>query len=120
MSCAPEHARFNFLAVTAATAIVQQREGRPVDGTALAMGLAASALPSLPDLLEPATNPNHRRFFHSMVFMAGLVHAMHRAYRWEAEEDWEKLTRAVLLVGGAAYLGHLALDAMSPKSLPLI
>ena len=51
MSCAPEHARFNFLAVTAATAIVQQREGRPVDGTALAMGLAASALPSLPDLL---------------------------------------------------------------------
>lgn len=120
MSCAPEHASFNFLAVTAATAIVQQREGRPVDGSAFAMGLASAALPSLPDLLEPANNPNHRRFFHSVVFLAGLAHAMHRVYRWEAEEDWEKLARAVLLIGGAAYLGHLALDAMSPKSLPLI
>lgn len=120
MSRAPEHASFNFLAVSAAAALVQHREGRTVDGVPLAMGLAAAALPCLPDVLEPATHPNHRQFFHSLVFMVGLAHGMHRLYRWEAEEDWERLLRASLLVGGAAYLGHLMLDAMSPKSLPLI
>jgi len=120
MSCSPEHSRFNFFAVAAATAIVQQREGRPVDGASLAMGLFAAALPTLPDCIEPALHPNHRKFFHSVAFAAGMGYALHRAYRWETEGDWEKLARAILLVGGAAYLGHLALDAMSAKSLPLI
>jgi hypothetical protein len=37
MACATEHAAFNFVAVIAATAAVQQRSDQPVDGTALGM-----------------------------------------------------------------------------------
>lgn len=36
--------------------------------------MAISALASrLPDILEPATNPNHRGFFHSVVFFVALA-----------------------------------------------
>lgn len=45
MACATEHAAFNLVAVAAACATVQYREGRPVDGAAVAMGAAAACLP---------------------------------------------------------------------------
>jgi len=120
MACAAEHATFNFFAVMAATATVQHQEGQPIDGSALAMGSAAALLPSLPDLLEPAVHPNHRRFFHSVTFAASMAYAMRKAYKWEAQEPWEKFARIAVLVGGAAYLAHLARDAFTAKSLPLI
>lgn len=120
MACAAEHVTFNFIAVTVATAAVQQREGRPVDASALAMGTAAALLPSLPDVLEPAVHPNHRRFFHSLTFALAVGYSMRRAYAWETQGPWEQLARYALLVGGAAYLAHLARDAFTAKSLPLI
>lgn len=120
MACAAERATFNFVAVMVATAEVQQKEGRPVDGAALAMGAAAACLPSLPDWIEPAMNPNHRRFFHSVTFAAMLGYAMHRVYSWETQDPWEKAARIALLIGGAAYLAHLARDGLTAASLPLI
>jgi inner membrane protein len=120
MACAAEHATFNFVAVTAACAAVQAREGRPVDGAAVAMGAEAACLPSLPDVLEPALHPNHRRFFHSVAFGLAVGYGVRRVYLWETWTDWDRLVRAALLVGGAAYLGHLARDAFTAKSLPLV
>ena len=120
MACAAEHATFNFFAVTAACATVQYREGRPVDGTAIAMGTAAACLPSLPDILEPAVHPNHRQFFHSVPFALALAYGIRCAYKWKTESDWERLARVVLLIGGAAYLGHLVRDAFTAKGLPPI
>ena len=120
MACAAEHATFNFFAVTAAAARVQHQEGRPVDGTAIAMGVAAACLPSLPDILEPALHPNHRQFFHSIGFALVVGHGMRRVYKWETNNAWERFARGVLLVGGAAYLSHLVRDAFTAKSLPLI
>lgn len=120
MASASEHAVFNFFIVTAATVTVQHGEGRGVDGAALVMGTAASLLPSLPDLIEPAVHPNHRKFFHSVAFAFTLAYAMRKAYEWEAQEPWEKVARIAALVGGAAYLAHLARDAFTAKSLPLI
>lgn len=120
MACAAEHATFNFFAVMTATAAVHQQEGRPVDGSAFAMGAAAACLPSLPDYLEPAVHPNHRRFFHSVTFAIAVAFAMRRAYKWETHAPWEQLARLAVLAGGAAYLAHLARDAFTAKSLPLI
>jgi inner membrane protein len=120
MACAAEHATFNFFAVMTATAAVRHHNGRPVEGSALAMGTAAALLPSLPDVLEPAIHPNHRRFFHSVTFAIAVGYGLHRAYNWEAQEPWEKLARVAALVAGAAYLAHLARDAFTAKSLPLI
>lgn len=120
MACAAEHATFNLIAVTVAAAVLQHREDQPTDGACIAAGIAASCMPSLPDILEPAVNPNHRQFFHSLTSAVGLGYALHRVYRWEAESDWERIVRVLMLVGGGAYLAHLARDAFTAKSLPLI
>lgn len=120
MACAIEHAQFNFFVVAAGCAVVQHREGRPVDGTSVAMGAAAACLPSLPDWFEPALHPNHRKFFHSLVVVAGLTYGMHRLYKWETQDELQRLIRVVGLVAGAAYLAHLARDAFTAKSLPLV
>lgn len=120
MASAAEHSVFNFVSVMAATAAVQQRSERPSDGSALAMGAAAAMLPSLPDVLEPAIHPNHRRFFHSVTFAIAVGYGLHRAYKWEAQESWEQLARMAALVAGAAYLAHLARDAFTARSLPLV
>ena len=45
---------------------------------------------------------------------------MRKIHQWEAEDDFERLLRGFLLVGGAAYLSHLALDAVTSRSLPLV
>jgi membrane-bound metal-dependent hydrolase YbcI (DUF457 family) len=84
------------------------------------MGTAAALFPSLPDWLEPAANPNHRRFFHSVTFAAAVAYAMGRAYKWETQDSWERLARVAVLAAGAAYLTHLVRDAFTAKSLPLI
>lgn len=120
MASAAEHAVFNLFTVTAAAAVAQHQEGKPLDGSTIVMGAAAACLPSLPDILEPALNPNHRKFFHSVTFAVMLGCAMRRVYKWETEGEWERLARILLLVGGAAYLAHLARDAFTAKSLPLI
>lgn len=120
MACAAEHAHFNFWTVMAASAVVKSQNGEPVDGNAVAMGAAAALMPSLPDLLEPAVHPNHRKFFHSVTVAVAIACGMHRAYKWDAQGKWERLTRALLLVGGAAYLAHLVRDALTAKSLPVV
>ncbi len=75
----------------------------------------------LPDMIEPAfRNPNHRQFFHSITVLCFLATGMHKAYHWEPHDEFEKIVKGVLLIGGAAYLSHLALDALTSKSLPLI
>ena len=120
MACTTEHAAFNLVAVAAACATVQYREGRPVDSASVAMGAAAACLPSLPDVLEPALHPNHRQYFHSIAFALAVAYGIQRAYMWEAQTDWDRVVRAALLVGGAAYLSHLARDALTAKGLPLL
>ncbi len=120
MASAAEHATFNFIAVTTAAAALRHQEGRPVDGSCIAIGAATACLPSLPDILEPAVNPNHRKFFHSITFALGLGYFVHRVYKWEAESEWERLARLAMLMAGGAYLAHLARDALTARSLPLI
>ena len=75
----------------------------------------------VPDIIEPSLgNPNHRQFFHSIAAL-GLVSAgTYRLYHWEPQDDFENSLRVLLLIGGAAYLSHLALDALTKKALPLI
>ena len=66
------------------------------------------ALASLPDWIEPATNPNHRKFFHSFAMGGLVVYGM-----------YGKHTENMRLIG-MSYLSHLAADARTPKSIPLI
>ena len=62
---------------------------------------------SLPDLIEPAVHPNHRQFFHSVMFAAILAGGLHHLNRWRPEEPWQRLIRCAGLIAGVAYLVHL-------------
>lgn len=93
----------------------QKTSAKPVVAAAL-----SAVLTNLPDVLEPASRPNHRQFFHSFVCAGALGVAAHKVYKWETDNRFDETVRFVLLVGIGAYLVHLLLDAGTPKSLPLI
>lgn len=100
-----------------------------------------------PDILEPATSPNHRGPFHSVAFAlvlilgdAKLVELQDTARAWANEQEklgrqaqswwaarWHHFLALVGRLGtGAlsavcpAYLSHLALDATTPRGLPFL
>jgi inner membrane protein len=83
-------------------------------------GVAGSLLACVPDRIEPAIHPNHRQFFHSLVFAAGLGYCFLKVKQWEPESTEGALVRKLALIGIGAYLVHLALDATTAKSLPLV
>jgi membrane-bound metal-dependent hydrolase YbcI (DUF457 family) len=91
-----------------------QQIAKPLIGAAL-----AALATNLPDLLEPSNHPNHRQVFHSLAFAALLGRAVVELNAWQAETDFEKGLRFTLLVIVNAYLVHLALDFVTPNSLPL-
>lgn len=100
----------------------------------------------LPDVIEPATSPNHRQLAHSVL--AGGVLSLARVAEWQAgcrrsasavaqralllpvgspeRGDAELAAAAWRLAAGiliglvVGYASHLALDACTPRGLPLI
>lgn len=105
-------------------------------------------LGTLPDLIEPATSPRHRAFFHSVAFagavavvavprvvpVQNMVRGWADAHQRQADNSnglahlWHQflallgrlVAGAVPAVMGTAYLSHLALDSMTPASLPWV
>jgi membrane-bound metal-dependent hydrolase YbcI (DUF457 family) len=82
--------------------------------------LLAAICTNLPDILEPATNPHHRQFFHSFAFAALVGGGMCKLYQWEPKTDMDERIKSCLLIAGGAYLIHLAMDACTKRSLPLV
>jgi membrane-bound metal-dependent hydrolase YbcI (DUF457 family) len=80
----------------------------------------AAGFGTLPDLIEPATSPHHRQFFHSIIFAAAVAFALFKTYEWQPDGEGAQIVRRALLVAGAAYLIHLAADATTAKSVPFI
>jgi len=69
----------------------------------------------VPDVLEPATNPNHREFFHSILFGAGVGKGAQKAEKLNLTEKQKIMLKSL----SAGYLSHLAADATTPKGLPV-
>lgn len=86
----------------------------------LAGGVLASLLTKLPDLLEPATTPNHRQFFHSVAFATLLGVGLYKLHQWEPQGTADKFWKGLGMLAISSYLIHLALDATTRKSLPLL
>lgn len=85
------------------------------------LGSAAAAFfTNLPDVLEPATSPNHRAMFHSLAFAALLGTCLYQLNQWQTETELESLLKGAGMLALSAYLIHLALDFTTAKSLPLI
>lgn len=86
----------------------------PITGSAV-----AAVCTNIPDWLEPATNPHHRQFFHSPIFGGVVCYGMYKTYQWQPETDFDKFIRLCLLAAGAGVLIHLAMDSVTPRSIPL-
>jgi len=106
-----------FLGSLAASLSKRREEVVPNTVAACAGGYCFA---TLPDMLEPATSPHHRQFFHSLVFAGALGYGLYKLYQWEPESPQEWFLRGLGLVVGGAYLIHLALDATTKRSLPLV
>ena len=78
------------------------------------LGAAAG---SLPDMIEPATNPQHRGLFHSTSVGVGLSYLLRKVAGSETLSREEKLVSAII---GLGYLSHLSLDSRTSQGLPLI
>lgn len=120
MSSGPTHrmaAGATAFAVTAIFAKISDARDLPHP---LVAGTLATVFTNLPDLIEPATNPHHRQFFHSVAFAGAISYGLKRAYDWEPDSDQKRMLRHMLLIIGGAYLTHLALDAFTRRSLPLV
>lgn len=74
----------------------------------------------LPDLIEPPRNRRHRKFFHSLLFLALLLLFLNQIYlNLLTSEPVDEVT-AVLFFAGAGYASHLVLDALTPAGLPVV
>lgn len=85
-----------------------------------AAGGVAYLTATLPDILEPASNPHHRKFFHSLTFGGLVAYGIYKAYQWNPETPAERWLRLISIAAGGAYLVHLLQDAGTPKGLPVI
>lgn len=116
----PTHRVVAGLGIAAAAMHHEQRSGQEPTAIPLAAGALGALYTNLPDILEPATSSNHRKVFHSVACAVAIGVGMKKAWAWKPEEDLGRLARFFVLVAGAGYLTHLALDATTKRSLPLI
>ncbi len=101
---------------------------------------------AMPDLLEPATSPNHRDVCHGLIFTAAVCFGLYalwagtcrtraaacdeRAaslelgsdarYHEEARADFWRALGALALGFAAGYASHVALDGGTPDGIPLL
>jgi len=97
----------------------EQKNGESTLKPIAGAGLAA-VFGTLPDIIEPACNPNHRQFFHSFGMFSLVGCGLYKLTKWEPEDDFDKIVKFVSMVVAGAYLVHLAMDSSTPRSLPLI
>jgi membrane-bound metal-dependent hydrolase YbcI (DUF457 family) len=85
-------------------------------GTAIGAILLSAFGALVPDILEPATGPNHRSLFHS--FTALFVIGFFTLGILSGQSSFS----AVAVVGFAAvgHISHLVMDARTKKGLPAI
>lgn len=115
-------AAHRFMAGAVVSVFLANREQKSGQTTLqpVAAGFLASVLTKMPDLLEPATSPNHRQFFHSVAFASILGVGLYKLHQWEPQEAADKFWKTLGMLAISSYLIHLAMDATTAKCLPLI
>lgn len=94
--------------------------GRPdfrIDvGRLLIAGGIGAVAGTLPDILEPATSPNHRGVFHS----ATSGYAVWWACKGQHTEALDPNVRSILQAFAVGFGSHLAADSITPRSIRLV
>ncbi len=70
----------------------------------------------LPDVIEPATNPNHRSIFHSVLF--GSILTGNLIHNRNAKPDY--ILKMAINSISAGYISHLVTDSTTPMGLPIV
>lgn len=107
------HACVGALAGGSANAISSFRTVGKIDGNSIFFGILGGVAGGvLADILDPATSPNHRGFFHAIMPTAFV----YVKTDFSAVEDLrlQAFFRGLLY----GYLSHLVLDARTRKGLP--
>jgi hypothetical protein len=80
------------------------------------VGILAGAAP---DMLEPATNPNHRALGHSVA--VGTVLTRFAVAKCSRENpDWQEFLKIAATVATVSYVVHLIADGFTAKGVPLL
>lgn len=122
MPCAKEHLVAGLAVGAVVNSFIQWLEclddpAKRFDwGEFLVCTAAGGAAALLPDILEPADSPNHRKFFHSITAAGLVVYLISGRHTDGCSESARKL----LMVLGMGYLSHLALDSTTPRAIDLI
>ena len=77
--------------------------------------LGGAAVAALPDVIEPASNPNHRAMFHSLACAGAIGYGAFGKHTQKLSPE----SRHALQVAALSYLSHLLLDSGTPKGLPI-
>ena len=86
-------------------------------GELIATFFTGGAVASLPDIIDPATNPQHRSIGHSLALSATGIPKLREMIANNPEWTTEQKEFLVSLL--PAYGSHLVLDATTPAGLPL-
>lgn len=86
-------------------------------GEALLSVIGGAIAGVAPDILEPATTPNHRSLFHSGAMLALLTPGNNRVLR---STQLNESQRAVLFSLSSAYASHLIMDGTTTRRIPLL
>ena len=112
--------RLGAAAIVGGVALIAENNQEESTARPLVAGGLAYLGGTLPDILEPACHPNHRQFFHSLAFAGMVGHGVYKTWQWEPETKAQEWLRIAGIAIGGAYLVHLAMDAMTPKGLPVV
>lgn len=109
------HAAIGVIVGGGIAAYDSHKENRQVKFDVLLAGIAGGFLGGiLPDLLEPATDPNHRKIFHAILPTAVAF------IKSDFAGIEDPVVRAFLKSLLWSYVAHLVTDLGTPKSLPLV
>jgi membrane-bound metal-dependent hydrolase YbcI (DUF457 family) len=70
----------------------------------------------LPDLLEPANHPHHRKFFHSVTATTAVGYGIYKAHK----SDMSHESKTAITTIGVGYISHVLLDSETPMGIPAI
>lgn len=106
-----------IVSVLANSTFKKNRQQQISLGEMIVSFITGGAVASLPDMIDPATGPNHRSVGHSLTFsslgFSRLNDLIIKNPSWNIEE------KEFLLALLPAYASHLALDSTTPSGLPL-
>ena len=115
---AREHAILGALIAGGTYALHKISKQESIDhGEALLSVIGGAVTGVAPDILEPATNPNHRSLFHSGATLALLTQSSRKVLK---STQFTESQKAILLSLSAAYASHLVTDGTTTKSIPLL